>query len=167
MVQNSLGRKTGSGAGELQKLYPSGDCGSPLPPAALQENGEGAAPALESAEVGVRGESGKDPLSLRGFILRSNITPASRISHVFSPIQDNSSMLVLLPHLTDEEINPERLSDLDEATQPFPRLGHGSLILSQALISICGVFLFWACERSVGEGRVCVWWGRAVSGSCI
>lgn len=104
---------------------------------------------------------------MRGFIPRSNITPAACISHLFSPTQDSSSRLVPLPHLTDEEINPEKLNDLAEATQPFPRLGHGSSILSQALISICGVFLFWACECSVGEGRVCVWWGRAVSGSCI
>lgn len=104
----------------------------------------------------MRRQSGKDPLCVRGFIPRSNFTPASCTSHLFSPTQDNSSTLVPLPHLTDEEINPERLSDLTEATQPFPRLGHGSLILSQALISICGVFLFWACERSVGEGRVCV-----------
>lgn len=67
MVQNSLGRKTGSGAGELQKLYPAETVAAPQATRGLQENGEGAAPALESVEVGVRGESGKDPLSLRGF----------------------------------------------------------------------------------------------------
>lgn len=37
-------------------------------------------------------------------------------------------------------------------------------MLSQTLISICGVFLFWACEHTVvGEGST----GHAVSGSFI
>ena len=96
----------------------------------------------------------KGPFAHEGLFFRPNITPASRILHLLSPSDNNSSRMVTLSYFTDKQINPEKLSDSVEATQPFPRLGHGSLILSQTSISICGVFLFWACERAVGEGRV-------------
>lgn len=59
---------------------------------------------------------------MRGFIFRSNITPASCILHLLSP-SHNSSGLVQLPHFTDEQIDSEELSDLAKATQPLPTAG--------------------------------------------
>lgn len=66
VVQNLLGRKTGSGSrrASLQQRYP-GTCGGPLPPAAAQESGGGAAPARTAG--GGEGRALQGPLATRAY----------------------------------------------------------------------------------------------------
>lgn len=120
------------------------------PPAALQESGRGGSPGRAAGAWGRRGGLQRGTLWPRGALFLAQTSHLHPASYIFSYLLTGPQRLARCLHCTDEQADSEKPGDSSEATQPFPRLGHGSSTLSQTLISICGVFLFWACEPTVG-----------------